>query len=155
MALNTAAMIDAISSALAATGLFAAVNTAEPTRAPDGGHQELTAAVWAQSIAPHAEASGLAATSAAVTFTIRLYSNMLQEPRDAIDPALIVAVDQIMNDITGDFTLGGDVMAVDLMGMTGASLTATAGYLEIDGTLYRVMDITLPCIISNAWSQVA
>lgn len=150
MALNTASVVDALVSLCHATGLFAAVNGHEPKRAPDGN---LTAAVWAQSVEPVPQSSGLQKTSAAVTFTIRMYTNMLQEPADAIDPLMVTATDTILTDLHGDFTLGADVGFVDLLGQTGTAAAAQAGYLDLDGTLYRVMDITVPCIIFDAWSQ--
>ena len=152
MALNTAAVVDALVSLCQATGLFAQVNGHEPKRAPTG---TLTAAVWSQSINPVPEMSGLASSTAVTTFTIRIYTNMLSEPQDAIDPAIVVATDTLMTSIHGDFTLGTDVAAVDLLGQTEQAVAATAGYLDIDGSLYRVMDITVPCIIVDAWSQVA
>ena len=152
MALNTASVVDALVSLCSKTGLFAQVNGHEPKRAPDA---DLTAAVWAQTVGPVPDKSGLAATSALVTFTIRLYTNMLQEPQDAIDPAIVVATDTLLGDLHGDFTLGTAVGFVDLLGQTGATLEATAGYLDIDGTLYRVMDINVPVILFDAWSQTA
>lgn len=152
MGLNTKAVFDELESLCLATGLFQKVNTHEPKRAPDG---DLTAAIWVQSIQPWAAASGLAVTSALVTFNIRLYTNMLQEPPQAIDPTLMVATDTVMTDLTGKFTLGSDVGAVDLLGMAGATLNATGGYLDIDGTLFRVMDINVPCVIFDAWTQTA
>lgn len=152
MALNTAALVNRLTSTLHASGLFTQVNGHEPKRAPDG---HLTAAVWANTIEPVPATSGLAVTAAAVTFTIRLYTNMLAEPQDAIDPALITATDTILNNIHADFTFGGDVGFVDLLGQTGRTLAAVAGYLDIDGTLYRVIDITVPSVIFDAWSQTA
>jgi hypothetical protein len=53
----------------------------------------------------------------------------------------------------GDFTLGGLVECVDLLGMTGQRLEARAGYLEQDRKIYRVMTITLPVIVAEAWEQ--
>ncbi|KKL71856.1 hypothetical protein LCGC14_2090690, partial [marine sediment metagenome] len=44
---------------------------------------------------------------------------------------------------------------VDLLGMAGEPLRARAGYITQDKTLYRVMDITLPLLIANAWVQAA
>jgi len=135
-----------------ASGYFDQVNGHEPKAKPGNG---ITAAVWLQSIGPDPEASGLAATTAVVVLNVRVYTNMLSEPPDAIDPAVFAAVDKLISDYSSDFELAGNVMAVDLLGMAGTPLNAEAGYLNQDGTLYRVMTITLPLLISNAWTQAA
>jgi hypothetical protein len=78
---------------------------------------------------------------------------MLTEPQDLIDPQIITATDALMAAYNGDFTLGGLVECVDLLGMTGQRLDARAGYLEQDRKIYRVMTINLPCLVENAWPQ--
>ncbi len=101
------------------------------------------------------EGSGLAATQARVEFTVRIYSNMTQEPQDGIDPELLSATDALLNAYSGDFQLGAAVMAVDLLGAYGAPLAAQSGYVTVDQTMFRVMDITLPMVIADAWTQAA
>jgi hypothetical protein len=133
-------------------GLFERVNTSEPKNSPGNG---LTAAVWLQMVSPVAAASGLAATSARVEFMLRIYSNMLQEPQDAIDPEILSAVDVLMGAYSGDFDLGGTVRNVDLLGAHGVGLSAVAGYLAVDNKMFRVVDLTLPLIVNNVWEQVA
>jgi hypothetical protein len=133
-------------------GLFERVNTSEPKNAPGNG---LTAAVWLQMVSPVAAASGLAATSARVEFMLRIYSNMLQEPQDAIDPEILSAVDVLMGAYSGDFDLGGTVRNVDLLGAHGVGLSAVAGYLSVDNKMFRVVDVTLPLIVNDVWEQVA
>lgn len=152
MGLSTAAVFNALESLAMATGLFRQVNTHEPKRPPDG---DMTAAVYLAGITPVPTDSGLGTSSARAEFTIRIYTQMLQEHPDAIDPAVMTATDTIMTDLTADFTLGDTVQSVDLLGRAGVPLSARAGYLDIGGTMYRIMDITVPVIISNAWSQVA
>lgn len=152
MALNTKAVVDELESLCAATGLFRQVNTHEPKRAPDA---KLTAAVWFTRYRPGGGASGLSQTSAILDFNIRMYTNMLQEPPDAIDPSLVVALDTVLTSIHADLTLGGNVRNVDVFGETGQPMDATSGYLDIDGTMFRVVDIRIPCIINDAWAQTA
>ena len=149
MGLANKTIMDRLTSKAKATGLFRAVNGHEPKNAPEKG---LSAAVWSDSIAPSLT-SGLNSTSAVVTWMIRLYTPMITEPQDMIDPTLIAAADQIMGDITGDFDLGGTVRQVDLLGSHGTPFGAQAGYVEIDGTMYRIIDITVPCVINDAWTQ--
>lgn len=150
MSLNTTAILSAIESHALALGLFESVNTHEPKNAPGNG---LRVAIWCDRIEP-ALSSGLQQTSARVVFNVRIYSNMLQEPQDAIDPNIATAVDGLMAAYSGDFDLGGNVRNVDLLGMAGPPLQAQAGYLEQDGKMFRVMTITLPLIVNDVWSQV-
>jgi len=80
---------------------------------------------------------------------------MLSEPQDLIDPTLQAAADQIMTDLSGDFELGGNARAIDLLGMAEAgALQSQAGYVNVDSTLYRVIDISIPVIVNDAWDQV-
>jgi hypothetical protein len=86
---------------------------------------------------------------------VRLYTSMLAEPQDYIDPNLVKALDALMNAYSGDFTLDGLIRNVDLLGQTGTPLQAEAGYINIDGKMMRVVTITLPMIINDAWEQTA
>lgn len=151
--LNVQVTFDALQSHALASGVFDRVNTHEPANPPGNG---LTAAIWADSIAPVALASGLAVTSARVVYMVRVYSSTLQRPADAIDPAVMAAVDALMTAYSGDFDLGGTIRNVDLLGAHGAPLGAQAGYLPFpDGPVLRVMTITVPVIVNDAFVQAA
>lgn len=150
--LNTNAVIDAIASNALQLGVFDKVNTHEPKARPGKG---LTAAIWAEDIRPYAGGSGLSATSAVVVFNFRIYQNFVSEPQDAIDPKMIEATDVLMAQYSGDFDLGSSVREIDLLGSTGTPLSARAGYINLDGNIFRVFDIFLPVIINDAWAQVS
>ena len=152
MALGAKTIFDAIQSHALASGLFARVNTHEPKSAPTGGPHM---AVYVSEVRPYALASGLAATSALIVLMGRIYLPMISEPQDMIDPTITAAVDTIMEDLSGDFSLGDNAMAVDLLGMSGENLGARAGYITIDQTVFRSMDITIPVIIADAFTQAA
>lgn len=134
------------------SGYFEKVNKHEPKRKPGKG---LTAAIWLQAINPVALASGLAATSAQLIFIARIYSNMLKEPQDMIDPELMRATSNLMRRYHTGFTFNGLIRNIDLLGTFGQALAANAGYLEQDSTMFRVMDITIPCIVNDVWVQVS
>lgn len=136
----------------ATLGLFDRVAAHEPKNAPGNG---LNASVWVQEIIPVPRASGLAATSGKVTLNIRIQSNMLKEPQDDIDREILTAATTLLAEYSGNFTLGGTVRDVDLLGMYGAPLGAQAGYLNQDNRMYRVMTVTLPIVINDLWSQSA
>ena len=150
MALDTLAILQAAESHVAATGHFERVNRHEPKNAPGNG---LTAAIWVQDLRPAAQASGLAAIAAILIVNVRLYSNMLADPQDLIDPKLVAATDALMSAYASDFTLGDRVRNVDLLGQFGEGLSAKAGYLEQDRKMFRVMTINLPLVINDVWTQ--
>lgn len=161
MSLNSEAILDAVVSHAMSLGVFERVNQHEPKNAPGNG---ITAAVWIQRIRP--APSGLSATSAYIVWTVRLYVPMMQEPQDQIDPAAIRAVDALLNAYTGEFELGldqtavgaesGTVRCVDLLGNQGGEpLSAEAGYIEVGTTMYRSIDVTVPVIVNDVWTQEA
>jgi hypothetical protein len=143
-------IIDQLTSKCSATGLFASVNGHEPKNAPEKG---LTAAVWVDRLIPYPSGSGLTATSVVVTVMVRLYTPMITDPADMIDPTLVAAADTLMGSVSGDFDLGSTVRNVDLLGETGQTLSAQAGYVDVSGTMFRIIDITVPCITDAAWAQ--
>lgn len=143
-------LIDAVASEVSATNLFDAVNGAEPKGAPpDTG---LTAAVWVANLSP-VPSSGLATTSMLFTLSVRLYTSMVTEPQDMIDPQLMAAVDTLMAAYTGNFTLGGLVRTIDLLGSHSEGLRGEAGYVEIDRKLYRVFTVNVPMIVNDVYLQ--
>lgn len=150
MAIEIEAILDAIVSHAMTQGLFDSVNKHEPKSAPGTG---LNAGIWVQSMEPVSARSGLNTTSARIQFTCRIYGSMLQSPMDEIDPTIAKAADALFRAYHEDFTLDGLVAEVDLLGAYGSPLTAEMGYLEIDKQLMRVMDITVPVIINDVWSQ--
>ncbi len=152
MALDTRGITNALVSHAMASGLFNTVNGHEPKSSPGQG---LVAAVWAQEIGPQPGESSLNNTTGRLVFTVRIYNNMLAEPQDDIDPTVLGAVDVLFTAYSGDFTLGGLIKDIDVLGRGGEPLSARAGYLNQNGTLYRVMDITVPVVINDLWEQAA
>lgn len=151
MAINSQALIDDLANHALASGYFDRVNQHEPKNKPGRG---LTCAMWIDRIEPARGMSGLTATSARVVFNVRVYTNMLQNPQDAIDPNVMIATDALMEAYSGDFTLSGDAAFIDLMGATpGHTLEAQSGYINIDNMVYRVMTISVPVIVNDAWPQ--
>lgn len=152
MALDIRTILSAVESHALASGHFVAVNGHEPMSPPTSG---ITAAVWVEQIGPARGASGLDSTTARLALYLRLYTSSIQQPADAIDPALMDALDALMAAYSGDFTLGDLVRQVDLLGQFGDPLSARAGYLAESGAEYRVMTITLPLIVNDLWNQEA
>jgi hypothetical protein len=153
VALNSGRIIAAAISHVQTTGRFTTVNGHEPESAPAG--TGLTAAVWVENLGPVPATSGLAVTSARVELSIRLFAPLQVDAPDAIDPALLDALDVLMASFNADFDLGGLVESVDLLGRAGTPLGARAGYVPQDQQALRVMTITLPLIVNDVWEQVA
>jgi hypothetical protein len=151
LAMEIDAITDAVVSHALSLGLFDRVNFHEPKSSPGTG---LTCACWAQSVQGLANGSGLTSTTGKVVFYVRIYTSMLAEPLDAIDPTILRATDALFTAYSGDFTLDGLVQMVDLLGHYGTALTATAGYLTVSGAMQRIMTIELPLIVPDVWSQV-
>lgn len=151
MAIQSQDLVNRITSHAMATGFFDRVNAHEPKSKPGRG---LTCSVWIDRIEPARSRSGLTATDARVVFNVRVYTNMLQQPQDAIDPSVMDAVDRLFEAYTGDFDLGSETRFIDVLGMTqGHALDAQSGYINIDNMTYRVITISVPVIVSNAWTQ--
>jgi len=153
MSFDFVALLDAAVSKAQTLGLFEKVNGHEPKNPPGHG---LSASVWVQDLSP-IQAGGLDATSGRVEISVRIYTNMLAEPQDGIDPRMLTAVAALIGAYTSDFEIGdlAGVRGIDLLGAYGTPLSAKAGYLNLDGKLYRVMTITLPVIVNDLWVQAA
>lgn len=145
-------LIDALVSEYQRGGYFDRINTHEPRRKPGKG---LTAAIWPLSITPLPLASGLNVTSALVVFTGRSYMNMHTEPNDMIDVWMLRANSNLMRAFSGDFTLGGLIRNVDLLGNFGTPLSLVSGYLDQDKAKFRIIDLTIPCVVNDVWTQAA
>ncbi|MFI2632629.1 hypothetical protein ACH5A2_19855 [Streptomyces collinus] len=152
MALDIRTVLGAVEDHASRSGYFAEINGHEPKSPPISG---ITCAVWVEQIGPARGSSGLDSTSSRLALFVRLYSSLVQQPVDAIDPDLMTALDWLMAAYSGDFELGGLVRQVDLLGTYGDPLSARAGYLAEGGAEYRVMTITLPLIVNDLWDQEA
>ena len=74
-------------------------------------------------------------------------------PEDLIDPNLAEATDALFEAYIGDFELGGSARNIDVRGAQGNGLGARAGYQTVDKATYRVIDITIPIIVNDAWTE--
>lgn len=138
-----------------ALGIFDSTLQHEPKSSPGRG---LHLAMWNATMDPVAEVSGLNAASVRVEFQMRVMSSMIAEPMDGIDPEVVGAAGMLMNTLAGGFTLGGEVIAVDVLGAYGEKLRGKSGYLSISGQqgdgvrMYRVMDVFVPVVFDGCWT---
>lgn len=146
------ALFDQVKTHCVSLGIFGGVATHELKSKPGNG---VSAEIWGMTVRPVAQVSGLNATAGLVTFHIRIRTPMLQKPEDDTDKRLMTAATGLMAEYSGHFTLSGTVMQIDLLGAHGESLSAQLGYLEQDGTLFRVATVTLPIVVDNLFTQAA
>lgn len=149
MTIDFSGLTSAMEDHALAVGYFSVVNKHEPKTAPTGPAM----AIWADKIGPARGSSGVSSTTALVTFLNRIYMPMLTEPQDMIDPAVLDATGALMARYTADFTLGDRCRKIDLLGEFGVPLSGQAGYLQIGQTMLRVMTITVPVVVNDAWDQ--
>ncbi len=149
MALDIGTILDKLVSHAMATGMFETVNE---FKVDEPAGQGITCGIWSDDIRP-IRSSGLASTSCRITFKVRLFSNTEAAPESYLERAMVDAASVLLTAYSGDFELGGNVRAVDLLGMEGVPLSADAHYMNLSGVIYRVMDLTIPILINDAWDQ--
>jgi hypothetical protein len=153
MALDIGSILDLLLSHAAATGWFDSVNDTKIDE-PLGASQGMTIGIWNDDIQP-VHSSGLSSTSVRITFKARLFSSTEAAPEGYLERAMVDAASALMNAYSGDFDLGGEARAVDLLGMHGVSLSCNAHYMNLSGIVFRVFDITIPVIVNDVWTQTA
>lgn len=141
-------VFDKLVSTAKRSGYFTNALSHEPKSAPTDG---LTFACWLGQIQPIPEQSGLDVTSARAEVLCRIYSNMLAEPQDKIDPDLALAGSYMLAELTGDFGIDGAY--IDLLGAHGDPLQLQTGYVDLDRTMFRIADITTPFIADDVYDQ--
>lgn len=133
-------------------GVFDQVTAHEPKNVPSA---RPSCVIWAQEIRPLPQASGLDASSGYVIWHARCQVAAWSEPLDVAETDLLTVATTLMSEYSGNFTLGGSVRAVDLLGMYGESLSMQAGYLSMGDTFYRIATVVLPMIVNDLYLQGA
>ena len=147
MASQIAVTMKNVLSALQKLGIFDRCQGVEPKSPPGTG---VTAALYFAGMGPASSASGLGRASTLYVLTLRIYHNMLTEPAEAIDPTLLQAVDAVLDALAEDIDLGATVRNVDFFGSAGTPLSAKAGYVDVGGTIFRCVDVTIPVIVNDS-----
>lgn len=141
---------DHLVSAAAKSGYFpGGADSVEPKSAPSG----LAFACWLSEIRPIPLRSGLDVTSARILIMCRIYQSMLAEPQGRIDIDLGKASSYILAQLTGDFGITGAY--IDLLGAYGVQLAYNYGYVELDKSMFRIADVTVPFIADDVFDQEA
>lgn len=154
MALDVRPITAALASMASASGLFDAVVQHEPKSTP--GATGVTCALWVNDMRPVASESGLASVTIRLEYMMRIYTSMLAEPQDEIDPKVMDATTALFTALCGGFSLAGLVRNIQLFdGDAGEGLRAVPGYINVDRGLFRTMDIHVPMIINDVYVESA
>lgn len=81
--------------------------------------------------------------------TLRVYRNMLAEPVKDAEMQVAVGAQKILLLLYKALSLDGEVRSLDVGGIYGQSVGIRPGYITIDSTIFRVMDVALPLIVDN------
>jgi hypothetical protein len=153
MTVGFSAIVQAAESHALTLGVFDRVNRHEPANAPNQG---LSLAIWFDRLRTFRGTSGLASTSAIISLNERITSTLQQDPADDIDVRMMDALDVLFEAYAGDFSLGGLVESVDLLGRSEIGpLRADGGYLETGDQTFRAYSIVVPIVVNDAWTQTA
>lgn len=150
MPFNVKSTLEKVQSYLQASGHVVRAQISEPKQPPG---ERIMAAVYMGTVS--VAQLTLQTTIELHVVRVRLYMNMLREAGDEIEFGLAQALSEISADLLGDYDLGATVRNVDVGGIYGTPLSATWGYVDVGGTMYRVVDITLPLIVDDSATLVA
>jgi hypothetical protein len=99
--------------------------------------------------------SGLASVSMLTTWAARLVTPIGSPPADDLDMTLLSVYSAAMNTLVGGFTLNGQVEQLDLLGAYGTGMPMEPQFLEMGGTVYRALTMTLSLVLDDVWVEVA
>ena len=139
-------LFEAIRSYAEQLAIFQATATHDPWNAPGN---RLFCSITLGPVRP-VTSSGLASVSGQVTLLVRVWAGAEQKPTDNIDPEVLAATCALMGAFAGGFTLGGTVRDIDLMAMS-----AQPAYVDFEGKPFRTMEIQLPIVINDMFSESA
>ena len=140
------ALFAALESHAMSLGIFRRVDTHEPENAPGEG---LSCSIHLGPIAGDGAISGQGSVSGTITFLVWVWNPMMQKPLDGVDPAVLTAVSTLLNEYSGNFTLGGSVRNIDLLRMR-----ADPVYVTQEDKQFRVEQITLGIVVNDLWAMI-
>jgi len=130
-------------------GLFQTVQIGEP-KSPLG--QGYHVAIFMASVSISAVYAG-GDTRENHVVTVRIYRDMLAEqsnPQLNLETDMASVLSKLIGNLLGDTDLESTVMSIDAAGMDGGAVTSTFGYADVGGTMYRIVDISIPMIVNGS-----
>jgi len=133
------------------TGVFrSSVVFHEPVTAPAAVP---SLALWLGPLESVPEVSGLSEVSGRIIVQGRIYATPAAKVSDKTEEQLMTWQSTLLGAFAGAFTLGGEAMAIDLLGLSGSKISAVPGYVTYDGAVYRVSEVSVPIILDSLWSE--
>jgi hypothetical protein len=153
MAFEIGSTLHAIETYVQKLGLFQTVQIGEPKSPPGQG---IHAAIFMTSVSVNMVYAG-GDTRENHVVTVRVYKDMLAEnyePQQNLESDLASVLSKLMSNLLGDTDLESTVMSIDAAGMDGSSMNANFGYVDVGGSMYRIVDVTVPLIVNGSATLV-
>ncbi len=145
MASQIADVMSRVRSEMKRSGIFSVVQGTEPESTPGKG---LTTAIFHRHSQPVELV--LNGASSLYVYTMRIYTDQLGSPEQEIEDRIVEAIDQVINFLSEDFTLGGNIREIDFLGQFGHPVRAESGYIEVVGNPNsRIVDIDIPLVVND------
>lgn len=147
---DPAGVLSAIESVLQKVGSVEQTVIGQGQNPPTTG---VCATVWAGPIRPEPKRSGLASVSIVLDVNVRL-TIALGQPPDSFETMILGAYGDVCNALARGFTLGGNAVAVDLLGAwSSGGLRGDPGYVPFDGVQYRCVTGVVPVVLDDVWGE--
>lgn len=131
--------LENLQSKLQASGRFDSVSIGDVTDPPAGVHGAIMLRRYEN------PATTLNGTIERRIVVIRILTKAFQEPAEDAEFLLDDIVSEILEDIWGEFDLGGTIRYIEPLGVT-----TEFGYYDIGPVKYRAADIFLPMIVDDS-----
>lgn len=152
MAFSIKATIQELASHASASGFFQDVLIGEPKSPPTAVKPTLSLFIQSANVVNiYLDGS----TQEVHTIMARIYRDMLQEPIDQIEYELADAAASYVEDILEEFDQRGSIREIDAAGQYGSALSQTWGHVFISNQGYRVVDISIPCVVDDSITMAA
>jgi hypothetical protein len=148
--IDSRGLFNSLTTFAATSGMFDSVTGHEPVSAP--APTGVSCSVWFSEMQT-VPSSGLVSASVRIEFYMRIFTSVHQGPEDGIDPRVMDAADSLFTSLAGGFTLAGAARYVDILGADGAPLRAVSGYVKQDGAEFRTVDVIVPIVINDVYSE--
>lgn len=110
---------------------------------------------WPEYVEAYPEGSGLATTAMKANIIVRLWKNKaVLSLNDPVDALLLALADSILSQFHGDLVNTSHDWYVDVEGETGKSMGFKTGFVKLSGAIYRVIDVDIPIVINDFYTQV-
>ena len=149
---NVTNTLKAVETYLRKDGACGAVTIGEPKSPPGGGKYQ--AAVYMRSTAVYGVTAN-GGTLEVHVVNVRLYKDMLAEPRENIETDLATALARIASDLIGEYDLGATVRNIDVAGAQGTPMSSEWGYTSISEKMFRVIDLRVPLLVDDSATAAA